>query len=544
MTISRRNFIRRTGLGALGAAPLGALASAVVADILRGSRALAETGVSERSYVNINFGGGPGRYQFDHWLKSHPDDPEIALSAHNSTAFNYDGAGNVVIGEQGQHTRYLTQEFRGYHVPQLFFTFSEAERTRFLDQFLVIQGYGTGIDSHGINTNLQMHPLSSAPSITGLVADHSERVFQAVQYGGSRSFLAGTGVSVNNLKGLTPLSQMLGVATARSNTRSLIDEHLSIFAEARAALAAATEPSTAARAAEAALDRGYALLDGSATDFASQWPGLVAKYDAVVHDAMRSLDLPGITRSLDGSQPLSFPVFPDDGRFDDGGRGGYLRVGSNLVQLAEHATHPIGRRLALVEYCIKNKLVSGFQMSGDTGTEGLNLSPGEGVNLFEIGNDYHGCGGFIAMMAMTAKWRAVMAGLLLLKEELTASGDWSNTVVHLTSEFDRSINAAGTGANHGTEQMVSSVFSGVFGGGPYVVGNMTTPEADGLRASQGHAAPLDGTSTRPTPLLVASTLCELLGYDNPWQNFQTPGVRLGTDGQLAYAFGRGKVTVR
>ena len=123
---SRRRFLRRAALGTLGAAPIGALASAIFNDAFSAARAQADGLASERSYLNLNFGGGPGRYQFDHWLRSHPDDPEVAISSHNSTAFNYDGAGRVIEGEQGQHTRYLTQDFRGYQVPQLFFTFDEA----------------------------------------------------------------------------------------------------------------------------------------------------------------------------------------------------------------------------------------------------------------------------------------------------------------------------------------------------------------------------------------------------------------------------------
>lgn len=536
--VSRRTFLRRGARGAVALSPAAYLFDAFVRDLLLGASAEAAGAVTERSFVNLNMGGGPPRYMFDHWLRTRDDEPALVVSPYNANAFVHDAAGRV----SGTEERLF--RFREHLVPHLFSTFEAAERERFLDGFLVVRGYGSGIDGHGLNSQLQQHPLSSAPSISGHVADHSGRIFQAVRMDGGGRFLSAKGISINDVHRANPLGSLLGALLADGPTRRLSQTYGEAFDEVRAALGALPSRSTAQRIAVGNLERSHSLLESSLRDFEEQWPLLVAKYEAAIGPALRDLRVPGISVSLDGAMDLSFEVDESDPRFDSGvGSVGYLSAGANVCRLAEHATVGLADKLALAEYGIKNRLVSAFELQVGN-VRNLNASAGGGRSLFDLGNDMHGGGGYVVFPAMTMFHRATVAGLLLFSRELEAAGQWSNTLVRLSSEFDRKISVRGTGSGHGTEQMITSVFSGAFTGGPYVVGNVAGPSPESGIATQGVALPIENYSVahRPTPIMVASTLNALLGIEhNPWRNFQAPLVGLRADRTLELPFGAGRM---
>ncbi len=543
---NRRNFLKAAGIVGAGAGaamlPENLLFNALLGDLFTQSTAHAADLLSPRNYINISLGGGPIRYAFDHWLKTAPNEPAMIHSSHNSTGFNYDSAMKVTGSE------YKTFEYKGYLVPSFFLGFPTAQRNKFLDSFLMIRGYGTGIDGHGVNSDLQKHPLASAPSITGLMADHSNRTFQAVQYPPMNSpFSARSSATLNALSGSTPLKSLLSPLTSTKRVRNLSRSMPTAFDDVRRALNSINEPAASVKIAKASLNNTYSLLKSSLTDFDTQWPLLLAKYQTAIVNAMKDQFIPGLNATEDGSRQISYLTNQTDIGFDTGGADGFINANSNLCALGEFVTaSPLAAGLALAEYCIKNKLVSAFEIGAGVGQDGLNLAAGNGKSLFSSSNDNHGGGGHVDFVAKSLYFRGIVAGLLTLQTELEATNDWQNTIVHLVSEFNRTIGRSNGGSGHGTEQMVSSVFSGVFTGGPYVVGNVGT-SGDLLKGAptQGIALPISNynVSDRPTPIMMTSTVAELMGVSyNPWRNFQAPLITL-SGGRLTLPFGRGKMSV-
>ncbi len=89
----------------------------------------------------------------------------------------------------------------------------------------------------------------------------------------------------------------------------------------------------------------------------------------------------------------------------------------------------------------------------------------------------HETGAMPALILTTAYYRGLAAGLLelidqLKKNRVNNTDVWSETVVQLLSEFNRTTRTDGSGSDHGYFQMITSVFSGAFQDGPHVMRNI------------------------------------------------------------------------
>ncbi len=414
---SRRDFLKAGALGSLSLASASerALLSAILMNLFRSSRAEAASLASSRNYVTIKFGGGPLRYQSDHWLRTHETEPAVTHVPHAATSFAYDASTKKVTG-----TEYRTFKYKDYLVPQLFQTFSATDRAKLLDQFLVIRGYGTGIDGHGINTNLQYHPLSSAPSLTGLAADNTSRSFAAIRYPETDvRYLSKTGKSLNILGTQTPLNVLLGPLIETSSTRNLSLQYASAFSTVRSALNTARGESKAVDVAQANLKKSFELFSGAVGDFKAEWPYLVAKYKTALESGARNQYLPGINATLAGDQQISF-VSDGGSLFEiDPGSDGTYPVGKDLCRVGTHMTFDaLANGLALADYCIRNDICSVLDIGGGS-PENCNKNPDAvGGSMFDIGNDCHGAGGNLASMIFLLNQRGIFSGLLKFRESL------------------------------------------------------------------------------------------------------------------------------
>jgi hypothetical protein len=124
---------------------------------------------------------------------------------------------------------------------------------------------------------------------------------------------------------------------------------------------------------------------------------------------------------------------------------------------------------------------------------------------------------------------------------------WSETVLQITSDFGRITRADGGGSDHGFNQMITSVYSGIIKT-PLVIGNIYQTYNNGYGAgyagTQGVGAPIEGynQSGRPTPVMPASTVAALLRVSkNPFENLAAPLVKIV--GNQAVAVATGKMVV-
>jgi hypothetical protein len=543
--LSRRDLLRGAGQAGVGAAaftmgsPQQMLTQAVLKNWFQRANADAVGALSPRYYINCLFPGGPVRFSWDHWLRTNTSDPAMILPPAAATNFTYNSGTRKTTGFE-----YRTFDYNGVQIPQFFKSMNSTDLANLMDSFLVIRGYGSGVDGHLNNENSQTLPLAGQPSLSGLLADHSNRSFRAVQSGsrGGGNFASASNVGLNVVSIDKPLRDLLAPVAATSNLRTLRKANEDAFLSLRSLLNISAPDTQAMRIAKGTLQDSYHLLTGNYANYAAQWPTLMSDYQTAFESGARTAVLPGINSTMDGSQRLQII---SDGtnlfNLDHNPTYSLYAAGQDINQVLDQATiDNIGASFALAEYCITNDLVSSIELQFDR-MRGVRESVGGGATS-NHNHDSHQSGAYVIVLMTATMWAGYTNCLMLLRNRLIAAGKWNNTIIHTTADFDRELSADGFGSGHGFNQMISSIFSGVITGGPYVVGNVYQKSGTD-KISQGTAAPIAGYSADfPKPAAMASTLYTLLSVaKNPWQNLASPLISLQPDGRLLLPYGAGKV---
>lgn len=507
-----------------------------------------------RNYVNVNLTGAPMRYAFDQWLRT--SSSESALIYNPMVNTKMVSSGGRVTGVE-----YGTFEKNGILVPHMFshsvFTSAgSVPLSQLLENMLVIRGYGTGFDGHTFNNNVQQGPVGGVSSIAGVAADYSNKTFEAIQWpdrGGYRSFSSSKGKALNVLPGGTPLNALLqgfmAPPAARAQARSLKDRRSAEMDLARARLGAYVNANASgSKVLNQNMQNAVALMKKGVGNIDGYWSEAVARYTDIISRSARATNLPGISDVPMISQENAMWSI----HVAQGNRGMILSKDFDARSIISQIDiNSFATQFALIEYVLKENLASSVEVLSPDFMNLMALEKGEATAAAFYGiKDMHETGAITGLLLSVAYYRGLSAAILELATQLgkakTTSGTsvWSETVVHVIGDFGRSARSSGGGSDHGYNQMSSSVFSGAFGGGPYVVGNIRKTGHNGsYDGTQGIGAAIDGYNQAgmPTPTMAASTVVELLrAPKNPYVNLAAPLVKL-EGGRLNYAFGKGKL---
>ncbi|WII73696.1 DUF1501 domain-containing protein [Bdellovibrio sp. 22V] len=530
------------GASALVPTPVERLLNMLTTGIIHQAQADANGTAGSRNFINFLMPGGPIRYTFDAWMRTNPNDAMLDFNPMVTNRFV--NSGGRVTGVENS-----TFNYNGVLVPHMFshnvYNGKGAQRplTDLLNHMMVIRGYGTGLDGHPFNATAQQAPVGGVSSLLGLAADYSKKTFEAIEWpdrGAYGNFNSVNGKALNKLTG-SPLVSLLegfgGPQGGRVKGRSLKDRNRAAFDLAQARLKAYAQSDFAGSTmlgknlsnASDLMKKGTGNIDG-------YWNSAVNRYRTLIQNSLRQSGLVGIS---------DIPLISDEGNFwrvhvADGNRG--LKVSSDFDMRDALSTMTVpgalAEGLAMAEYVLKEGLVTSINM---------HIGDMPGVLLKEAGTgilaqhnaiiDMHETGAVPAVLLTTAYYRAIASGLLELIDQLKAAKVngvdlWSETVIQVISEFNRSARANGTGSDHGYNQMVSSVFSGAIKG-PVVVGNIyRNGHGGGYTGTQGIGAPIDGYNQKgmPSPTMAASTVAALLRVPkNPYENLAAPLVELRGD---------------
>jgi hypothetical protein len=552
--LSRRDIL--TGGAIIGGTVLGAaltqspvekILEAMSLGVIRKAQAESSGVDGVRNYINIIMPGAPSRYAFDHWLRTNTTDPGLQYNPMVSTKFvNSGGRAAGVINE------YFN--YRGLLVPHMFshnvYNSAGAQRplTDLLNHMLVIRGYGTGFDGHPFNATAQQSPVGGVASVGGMAADESVKTFEAVQWpdrGDFGSFASLNGKALNKLSG-APLTNLMegfgGPAAGRTAGRSVKDRNIAAYELAQARLNAyAKSDSAGASIVAKNLTNATALMKKGIADVDSFWGPAVARYRAVIENSLRQSGLAGISdMALISTQDVTWKLHVAAGNFGLVLSADYdLRSALPTVQ----APDTLAEGLALAEYTLKKGLVTSLDLQAGHMNGWVVKQAGTGVvSSQQVIHDMHESGAAAGLFYATTYYRGLSAGLLELIDQLkgtTINGKtvWSETVVQLISDFGRSARADGSGSDHGFNQMVTSVFSGAFSNGPFVVGNIAQAgHGGGYTGTQGIGVAISGYNQngRPTPVAASSTVAALLRLPkNHYENLAAPLVKLNGDQLVA-----------
>lgn len=555
--ITRRQLLRRGllwGGAGLAVPPIEQLLDIMTLGLIKQAHAESLGIEGVRNYVNVNLTGAPMRYAFDQWLRTSHSESNLIYNPMVNTKM-------VASGGRVTGVEYGTFEKNGILVPHMFSqsvltSLGAVPLSQLLENMLVIRGYGTGFDGHTFNNNVQQGPVGGISSIAGVAADYSNKTFEAIQWpdrGAYRSFSSSKGKALNVLASDTPLKTLLQGFMApppeRAQARSLKDRRSAEMELARARLGAYVNANAnGSKILNQNMQNAITLMKKGVGNIDGYWAEAVARYSHIITHSARATNLPGISDVPMLSQENALWSI----HVAQGNRGMILSKdfdARNIISQMDITA--FATQFALIEYLLKENLASSVEVLSPDFANLIAIEKGTAAaNSFLGIKDMHETGAITGLLISVAYYRGLSAAILELATQLgktkTARGTslWSETVVHLISDFGRSARSSGGGSDHGFNQMSSSVFSGAFGGGPYVVGNIRRTGHNGAYdGTQGIGAAIDSYNQAgmPTPTMAASTVVELLRAPaNPYVNLAAPLVKL-EGGRLNYAFGKGKL---
>lgn len=570
MSSNRRDFLKKSGLlgGAfLTASVIDTLAFRISASFIQQARAEEIMGSADpRFLVNIWIGGGPMRYSFDQWVRLYDDD-NIVTNPYVSTAYSFNNG-------RLQGLEYKTFKYNGLNIPHIFSlpvkngSGSNRLATDILNDMFVIRGFGTSFDGHDTNSLLVQTPVAGLPSLHGLLADSSERLFAAVLTGqnasgfvsqkNKASTMVGTGDGLRDL--------MSGFARTPATTKAAVDKetYRAAYDNAMAYLKSyARSNRLGASILNKNLDNAAARMKQGINDIDGYWDAAVNRYRTAVEGTARMTGVPGISESTVSRNQIEnqaqFSIF---GIASNAAQRNFMTaLDYDLREMNSQMTFGhFYQQLALAEYCVAKELSSSVSIgmgnfdnirlrTGSINGDDVNNRFVNGDQLVLSHTDMDGStGAYTALMLTHSYYSGLLAGILELRDNLKAvrrasNGNdlWSETVVQVSSEFARDASIGGTFSGHGYRNMVTSAFSGSIKGGPYVIGNI---RRDGGNGTNGLAAPIDGyLSGPPSTASVTSTLSRLMRLNkNPWENTAPAMISFNeSTGVISSLVGRPKV---
>lgn len=520
-SIARREFLFQAGRGFGLFALHSALMDGLVARIL--NQAFAQTtGASSPAdptfYVHISLPGGPPRWYFD-----------LPLAPTGVTASNYiQGGFGTVLTKTGTtpgvryETRAVTAAGKTLHLPPVWtmnLTQHDFSKT-ILPHTLMIRGVDMEIDNHTLSNRRQVAPVIGGHSLSGVVADKTglplptllDPTAQASRAFRTKKGLSGIDIVYTENASTNPVTSILNPFLEFRNGRethnpsaSRLGEQVLVEFEKYAAAQGITQSALSSM-----YDAALELVDKNVTQLSQNWASTVAKYRGLVIEAVRPRKgtLPGLfDTSIPGNQAshpllrrdLSLFVSMDDLR-------DLIGASTNIPRMAEN--------FALSEILL-----------GDlTSTVTLGMPPLTGLQhgsgLFNTTHDEHRIGAAVSAISTTLFYRALLGCTSAFVAHLKSKKMFENTVIQISSEFNRTPRIDGSGSDHGFMGSAVTLISGKFNK-PAVIGNIKKASYNNTyQGTFGVAAnfPLQ-TETRPLRINdVARSVSALLGIDDVTTN--------------------------
>lgn len=499
--LARREFIKVSArmFGAVGFT--SAIGNTFVSQIM--NRALASA-QARHFYIHLSLPGGPPRWYFDLALNPRGVASDFIAGGFGTGLRNAGGG----VAEAFYRTTPIELGGRTWNLPWLW-SLPRAGRANadLLNHMQMFRGVDMQINNHGLSRQRQVAPILGGVSIGGLLADHSDLPLSSAGNGLALSAFKshkGKAALAVNLSGSTnPLETILkpfreGQASVlkkeeweRAISTSL--DHFDSYAES-----IGIRPNTL----RAAYGDAVALIKADTFQLKERWPEVLRKYKEAMNEALTRSRINQIFSSAvkaDGSPQFSCangeaPLNSPDLRsmFDSG---------ATIAGFAE--------AFALSEILVSEQISSNLS---------VDLSPISGLKvgsrLIQATHDQHNYGSAVSVLVNTAFYRAMVNCLHELVRELKSKGLFNQTVIHISSEFNRNPRQDGSGADHGFVGSSSSIISGMinqFG----LIGNVFK---DGRRNSTnsyvgtwGSAAPFANFGRPIYVQDIANTIAVMLG---------------------------------
>lgn len=533
-TYDRRNFLKNTLFtsSALALNPFKLLLDGMVAGICDKAYAGDMNSASVVNYMHISMSGGCPRWMFDLPLKPNGETDSIGNNLMLVTGFD-----NVEKTSQS----YQLVKHASYYFPKIWDALVSdgkgglREIKPLLNHLISFRGVNLQIDGHELNRLKQDAPIAGGYSIGGLNVEKSLHPIPAVFIGSSLNFKSRSGIGIINASGSNPIStlltpfQMTGAKSfgADDTAQKMINEALlSLEKHAETATPSSKSIFTDRKNAKKLFEREFGNLTDVYNDLANKYEGIIR--ETLRLNNMSFLDTSPIfakENSMYTVQASAGEAILSDG-FDlrnsiilDSKR----NVSGDGVSNKDTTIAALSRVMAVGEYLLVNNLSSTINLTIGS-LSNLMFETTKGTLMNQISNnDAHETGAISTMYFFTKYYLCISACLLELIERLKSANIFDNTVINLSSEFNRSARSNGSGSDHGWKGSSSTLFTGLTNA-PLIVGDIQANYTGDSNRSGGWGVAAESESLSGRELLignVSSSICELLSIPTPTPNDQS-----------------------
>lgn len=524
---NRRALLKGLGASALFlSAPEKLLMGSILDGVFNQARA-ATNGVDEKILINIFLQSGPPRWYFDLPLQPNGTDAIIDNGMAKNRFVMENGVIKAVLDTYKVGNFYLPYIWKA-NIPTR--DGGSVPMANLAQSAVFIRGYDLVNDGHDQNRIKHNSPISGSPGLSGIFADHSTKPFSAVTNGSTFQHKSATGKSIISApQNGDPFSTMMAPFNLSSpksfNRRQAMDDAIKSLQKNVSSFFGSQNPYASSLAGE---------KDSSIELFLKGTAGLKDKYTALFNK-YRSLEIRAYTESsLEGLDDLEIIVQKDTkynitsnkGDLTPSSAGGDLR---SLITSNSRAGS-MAESFAIAEYIVSEKLSSSIMVAmndiGNITLDSFNYmisSTSANVNgTATFGFDSHETGSHAGLYLYSKFYRAFAACLYELVSVLQQENLYNNTIIQLSSEFNRAARTAGHGSDHGYHGCGTSLYSGMFqtGDGPLVIGNVDNNKSGGSYAGTwgvGAAVPEMGDRILNIGNIM-STVTGLAGYETPTKN--------------------------
>lgn len=529
--LDRRAFMKRLllGTGVVSSLPIDLFLSNMMISMFQRAHALAagmeNEAFSDMKYISFVMANGAPRYYWDLPIRPNGDDYYVP---NPMVISRFTGSGSSVKGE------YATTNVGGYHMPTIWDANiatpnGTAPMRALSENMLILRGLDLQIDSHDIDRFRQVAPVPGGISLSGLAADQAKTPIPAIgnASGGGSYFRSEKGIAYQPLSGTNPFTAAMAPFSQNSGMLSLsspqvekaIDDALKRM-EAASGGKNKFLPST-----YVARINAKKMMMKQFGNLQSAYTQLNAKYLSLIN---RAFDATG-SLSLAGVDSLQIP----------GGQTALQRltqaeyvIGSDLRTLTDMNTRidSLAEGMAIAEFMITQGLSSSVNIQAGNfinifGTQLLNSTSKAVINNSRRTHsvDVHFTGAHAGLVLFSRYYRALSSCLYEFTNQLKATPSsrgnlFNQSIVTVTSEFNRSARADGDGADHGWQGSNFTILSGMID--QFAVrGNIKTTETGAYKGTWGLAAGVSELNGREAIIgNAASTIASLMEVKSPTPN--------------------------
>lgn len=529
--LDRRALLKNilVGTGVVTSAPFEMFLTNMMVNLLQSGTAHAagdEAAFQDFKFISLVLAGGAPRYYWDLPIQPNGNDAIVA----NAMVVN-----RFVKSGANINAEYATTKVGDYYMPHVWSgniatTAGVVPMSKLGQNMMIMRGIDFQIDSHQINRERQLAPVSGGISLSGLVADHATTPIPAVGRNGGEGFYRGEkGIAYTELGGSDPLTNAMSPFTPLGSMKTVNNGSVesAIDSALKRMSALSSDKSKYLPSTFATRFNAKKMMMKSFGNLQANYNSLVAKYTNLIS---RSFDAKG-SLSLAGVDDMAIPGLgtnPYRVRETE-----YL-TGTDIRTITDAMTgiNNLAEGMAIAEFMVTQGLSSSVNIQADDFTKVVYQAAYNTTSKLTRTNvrgihpmDVHFTGSHVGTILFSRYYRAVSACLYELITQLKSvklsSGQnlFDRTVMTVTSEFNRLPLINGSGSDHGWQGSNFTLLSGMVDK-LTVVGNVKT-NGDG-RGTWGQAEVMEELNGREAIIgNAASTVSALVEVKTPTPNDQS-----------------------